>query len=125
MPNKYEFDAVRWCRTMAKAHWQRNEFDISSTFRTVAEEIDRLRAENDTIRNEARVYRKQCDMRDEWRDKIEGELTALKEAMRAKDAGYVALRVAAGSLLSDVDKYYRCADIGDSRDKLAELVGEE
>ena len=29
---------------MAKAHWQRNEHDISSTFRTVAEEIDRLRA---------------------------------------------------------------------------------
>ena len=52
------------------------------------------------------------------------DLAALKEAMRAKDAGYVALRVAAGSLLSDVDKYYRCADIGDSRDKLAALVGE-
>ena len=82
MPNKYEFDAVRWCRTMAKAHWKRNEHDISSTFRTVAEEIDRLRAENDTLRNEARVYRKQCDMRDEWRDKIEAELAALKEAAR-------------------------------------------
>ena len=78
---KYEFDAVRWCRTMAKAHWQRNEHDISSTFRTVAEEIDRLRAENDALRNEARVYRAQCAMRDEWRDKIEGELATLKEVV--------------------------------------------
>lgn len=40
---QYEFDSMRWCRTMAKAHWMRNEHDISSTFRTVAEEIDRMR----------------------------------------------------------------------------------
>ena len=45
-------------------------------------------------------------------------------ALRAKDADYVALREATGALLSDVDKYYRCADIGDSRDKLAALIGE-
>lgn len=44
MTNEYKFDSVRWCRTMAKAHWQRNEHDISSTFRTVAEEIDAPRA---------------------------------------------------------------------------------
>ena len=48
----------------------------------------------------------------------------MRTALRAKDADYVALRVAAGSLLSDVDEYFRCADIGDSRDKLAALVGE-
>lgn len=92
--SEYKFDAVRWCRTMAKAHWQRNEHDISSTFRTVAEEIDRLRAENDTLRNEARVYREQCAMRDEWRDKIEGELTAL--------------RIAAGALIAaEIDRLQR------------------
>ena len=52
---KYEFDALRWCRTMAKAHWQRNEHDISSTFRTVAEEIDNLRAELDALKS-ATIY---------------------------------------------------------------------
>ena len=48
----------------------------------------------------------------------------MRTALRAKDADYVALRVAAGSLLSDVDEYFRCADISESRDKLAALVGE-
>lgn len=46
------------------------------------ETIEELRAENDTLRNEARVYRAQCDMANEWRDKIEADLAALKEAAR-------------------------------------------
>ena len=41
---------------MAKAHWQRNEHDISSTFRTVAEEMDNLRAENEQLRRDADRY---------------------------------------------------------------------
>ena len=36
-----------------------------------------------------------------------------------------ALRCAAEALLSDVDKYYRCADIVESRGNLARLCGEE
>lgn len=57
-------------------------------------------------------------------ERIAEELHMMATALRAKDADYVALREAAGALLSDVDKYYRCADIGDSRDRLAALIGE-
>ena len=57
---QYEFDALRWCRTMAKAHWQRNEHDISSTFRTVAEEIDNLRARVARLEEAVKKYRAEC-----------------------------------------------------------------
>ena len=40
-------------------------------------------------------------------------------------AELAALKGAAGALISDVDEYFRCADIGESRNKLAALVGEE
>lgn len=48
---------------------------------------------------------------------IGDEVKALKEEVAA-------LKVAAEALISDVDEYFRCADIGESRDKLAALVGE-
>ena len=57
-------------------------------------------------------------------DRIAEELHMMATALRAKDADYVALRNAAVALLSDVDEYFRCADISESRDKLAALVGE-
>ena len=106
--SEYKFDAVRYCQA------NMDRMGVMPTGQAVGAliigEINALRAENETLRNEARVYRAQCAMRDEWRDKIEGELAAL--------------RIAAGALISDVDKYYRCADIGESRDKLAALAGE-
>ena len=58
------------------------------------------------------------------------QLHYMKMALRAKDADnavlrneLAALRIAAWALISDVNKYYRCADIGESRDVLAALVG--
>ena len=80
---KYEFDAVRWCRTMGDHYATRTDNDaMAKKFYATADEIQRLRAEADTLRNESRVYRAQCDMANEWRDKIERELGALKDAAR-------------------------------------------
>ena len=82
---KYEFDTVRWLRNVAEVQSHRAGAGAAMTRENMlkcAEEIERLRAENDTLRNEARVYRKQCDMANGWRDKIEAELAALKEAAR-------------------------------------------
>ena len=77
---KYEFDAVRYCQA------NMDRMGVMPTGQAVGAliigEINALRAENDTLRNEARVYREQCAMRDEWRDKIEGELAALRDAAR-------------------------------------------
>lgn len=76
---KYEFDAVRYCQE------NMHRMGVMPTGQAVGAliiaEIQRLRAENDTLRDESRVYREQCDMANEWRDKIEGELTALKEVV--------------------------------------------
>ena len=83
MPN-YKFDAERWLRNVAEVQSHRAGAGPAMVLENMlkcADEIHRLRAENDTLRNEARVYRAQCDMRDEWRDKIEGELAALREAV--------------------------------------------
>lgn len=82
MSNEYEFDAVRWLRNNAQvaANYENNAMAIYLT--ECADEIQRLRAENATLRKESEFYRAQCDMRDEWRDKIEAELAALKEALK-------------------------------------------
>ena len=82
----YKFDAMRWCRTMAKAHWQRNEHGISSTFRTVAEEIDRLRARHNALR-EAVAWERECI--DTWEYGTALKMQALDEqvaSMRAARA---------------------------------------
>lgn len=42
--SQYRFDSARYLRSDAKAHWLRNDFDTASTLRTIAEEIDNLRA---------------------------------------------------------------------------------
>lgn len=47
---KYEFDSKRWCMSMSKVHHARKDFGTSSTFRSVAEEIDTLRSENERLR---------------------------------------------------------------------------
>ena len=46
------------------------------------------------------------------------------EVARMKEE-VVALKGAAGALIPDVDEYFLCPDIGESRNKLAALVGEE
>ncbi len=61
MAQQLKFDALRWCKTMAKAHWQRNEFDILFTFHTVAEEIDTLRARVARLEEALRFILDECD----------------------------------------------------------------
>lgn len=45
MPNKYEFDAVRWCRTMREYYATRTDnASMAKNFGRAADEIQRLRA---------------------------------------------------------------------------------
>lgn len=116
MANKYEFDAVRWLRGNAGrigTNWVNGD-DIAAA---IADEIQRLRVENDALRNESRVYRAQCAMRDEWRDKLEGELAALRDAARP----VVAMRK---RLEDDTRKGDFEDEWIDALDALAALVGE-
>ena len=77
---KYEFDARRYCQT------NMDRMGVMPTGQHVGAliigEINALRTENDTLRQESEFYRKQCDMRDEWRDKVEARVARLEEALR-------------------------------------------
>ncbi len=104
MPTKLQFDAERWLRNNADIYTRMGSPQISQNMLLCADEIKKLRMAVDPGEQGAE------HMRD--------------EVVRLK-ADLAALRIASGALLSDVDKYYRCADIGESRDKLAALVGED
>ncbi len=56
---------------------------------------------------------------------LAGTFTACADEVKRLKGELVALKVAAETVLSDIDEYFRCADIGESRDRLAALVGEE
>ena len=128
---KYEFDAERWLRNVAEVQSHRagaGPAMLRENMLKCAEEIHRLRAENDTLRNEARVYREQCAMRDEWRDKVEAELAALKGAtVHIYNSGYHAghhdtVEGRYVDIHSNDMSTYHAEDVAEL---LAALVGEE
>ena len=103
---KYEFDAERWLRNVAEVQSHRagaGPAMLRENMLKCAEEIHRLRMADDLHQQGAELMREEVA-------KVKAELAALK--------------IAASALLSDVDEYFRCADIGESRDALAALVGE-
>jgi len=55
--SEYKFDAARWLRSNARAHHARKDFDTSSTMRTIAEEIDNLRARLAEVEAQRDVYK--------------------------------------------------------------------
>ena len=63
---KYEFDSKRWCMSMSKVHHARSDFDTASTFRSVAEEIDTLRATVAKLDGEVKALREACRPVAEW-----------------------------------------------------------
>ena len=78
--------------------------------------------EHDTerwLRSQASLYRA-CHNRE-----LAGKFTASADEVKRLKEEIAALKGAAGALISDVDEYFRCADIGESMDKLAALVGED
>ena len=44
--SEIEFNPKRWCMKMSKYHVRREEYDIASTFRSVAETLDNLKDAN-------------------------------------------------------------------------------
>ena len=70
------------------------------------------------LRSQASLYRASHNR------EMAGTFTACADDVKALKEEVAALKVAAEALISDVDEYFRCADIGESRDKLAALVGE-
>ena len=44
--SEIEFNPKRWCMKMSKYHVRREEYDIASTFRSVAETLDSLKDAN-------------------------------------------------------------------------------
>lgn len=69
------------------------------------------------LRSQASIYRA-CHNRE-----LTEKFTLCVDEVKALKGELVALKVAAETVLSDIDEYFRCADIGESRDKLAALVG--
>lgn len=60
MPNKYEFDAVRWCKTMGDHYATRTENDaMAKKFHDTADEIHRLRMADDLNRQGAEQMREE------------------------------------------------------------------
>ena len=47
--SEIEFNPKRWCMKMSKYHVRREEYDIASTFRSVAETLDSLKDANAAI----------------------------------------------------------------------------
>ena len=71
------------------------------------------------LRSQASLYRASHNR------ELAGTFTACADEVKRLKGELVALKVAAETVLSDIDEYFRCADIGESRDKLAALVGED
>ena len=71
------------------------------------------------LRNNAEIYTRMGS------PQVAQKMALCADEVKRLKGELAALKGAAGALISDVDEYFRCADIGESRDKLAALVGEE
>ena len=60
-----KFDSKRWCMALSKQYSYRGEFDVASTLRSVAEEIDNLRADKANL-VDAVAWERECDECGEW-----------------------------------------------------------
>ena len=131
-------DVVRICAKHKKRAVPIYSHCVGCEIEGLRESEAALRTENAALRKESEFYRAQCDMRDEWRDKVESELAALKDEIAQRqdtedsltkwvhDLGEEldALKDAARVALID----WRCCIVtgqSDAYDALAALVGEE
>ena len=70
--SEIEFNPKRWCMKMSKYHVRREEYDIASTFRSVAETLDSLKDANAALLTrhtalvEAVAWERECDECGEW-----------------------------------------------------------